>query len=54
MQADIIANFIENSTAEAVNDIKAESIMHSNIKCGNRLELGGRKGLLVGGVTKGR
>ena len=40
---DIIANFIENSTAEAVNDIKAESIMHSNIKCGNRLELGGRK-----------
>ncbi|NLK68151.1 MAG: DUF342 domain-containing protein [Clostridiaceae bacterium] len=49
---DIIANFIENSTAEAVNDIKAESIMHSNIKCGNRLELGGRKGLLVGGVTR--
>ena len=26
--------------------------MHSNIKCGNRLELSGRKGLLVGGVCK--
>jgi len=49
---DIISRFIENSTVEARNDIKAEAIMHSNIKCGNKLELSGRKGLLVGGTCK--
>jgi hypothetical protein len=49
---DIVAKYIENSTVEAGNDIKAEAIMHTDIKCGNRLELGGRKGLLVGGTAK--
>lgn len=49
---DIIAKYIEYSSVEARNDIKSEAIMHSNVKCGNRLELGGRKGLLVGGTCK--
>ncbi|HHV98977.1 MAG TPA: DUF342 domain-containing protein [Clostridiaceae bacterium] len=49
---DIIARYIENSNIEAGNDIKAEAIMHSNVKCGNKLELSGRKGLLVGGTCK--
>ncbi len=49
---DIVAKYIENSIIEAANDIKAEAIMHSDVKCGNRLELGGRKGLLVGGITR--
>ncbi len=49
---DIIARYIENSNVETRNDIKAEAIMHSNIKCGNKLELSGRKGLLVGGSCK--
>jgi len=49
---DIIARYIENSNVEARNDIKAEAIMHSNVKCGNKLELSGRKGLLVGGTCK--
>jgi hypothetical protein len=49
---DVIARYIENSNVEARNDIKAEAIMHSNIKCGNKLELSGRKGLLVGGTCK--
>ncbi len=49
---DIVAKYIENSSIEAANDIKAEAIMHSDVKCGNRLELGGRKGLLVGGITR--
>lgn len=49
---DIIARYIENSNVEARNDIKAEAIMHSNVKCGNKLELSGRKGLLVGGSCK--
>lgn len=49
---DIISKYIENATVEAKNDIKAEAIMHCEIKCGNMLELGGRKGLLVGGTVR--
>ena len=49
---DVIARYIENSNVEAKNDIKSEAIMHSNVKCGNKLELSGRKGLLVGGSCK--
>jgi uncharacterized protein (DUF342 family) len=49
---DIIARYIENSNVEAKHDIKSEAIMHSNVKCGNKLELSGRKGLLVGGSCK--
>ncbi len=49
---DIVAKYIEYSNIEAKNDIKSEAIMHSNVKCGNKLELGGRKGLLVGGTCK--
>jgi len=26
--------------------------MHSNVKCGNKLELSGKKGLLIGGKCK--
>jgi uncharacterized protein len=46
---DIIAKYIESCTVEARGDIRSEAIMHSDVKCGNRLELGGKKGLLVGG-----
>lgn len=49
---DIVSKYIENSNVEAKNDIKAEAIMHSNIKCGNKLELSGKRGLLVGGTCK--
>lgn len=49
---DIVARYIEHSNIEAKNDIKSEAIMHSNVKCGNRLELSGKKGLLVGGSCK--
>ena len=49
---DIIARYIEHSNLEAKNNITAEAIMHSNVKCGNKLELGGKKGLLVGGNSK--
>ncbi len=48
----ITARYIEHSTVEARDDIRAEAIMHSNVKCGNVLELSGRKGLLVGGSCK--
>lgn len=49
---DIISRYIEHSKVEAQNNIKCEAIMHSYVKCGNKLELSGRKGLLVGGSCK--
>lgn len=49
---DIISKYIESTNVESRNDIKAEAIMHCDIKCGNKLELGGRKGLLVGGTVR--
>ena len=49
---DIIAKYIENANVEAKGSIHSEAIMHSDIKCGEKIELGGKKGLLVGGVTR--
>lgn len=49
---DVVSKYIESATVEARNDIKAEAIMHCDIKCGNKLELGGKKGLLVGGTVR--
>lgn len=48
----IVAKYIESSIVEAKNNITSEAIMHSTVKCGNILELTGRKGLLVGGNCK--
>ncbi|MGE5328618.1 MAG: DUF342 domain-containing protein [Deltaproteobacteria bacterium] len=49
---DIVARYIEHSNIYARGDIKAEAIMHSNVRCGNKMELSGKKGLLVGGTAK--
>jgi uncharacterized protein (DUF342 family) len=49
---DIIAKYIESAHVESHGDIKAEAIMHSDVKCGKKLELGGKKGLLVGGTVR--
>ncbi len=49
---DIVSKYIENSIVIARGSIKAEAVMHSDIKCGTILELGGKKGLLVGGNVK--
>lgn len=49
---DIVSRYIEYCTVEAKNNITSEAIMHSNVKCGNKLELTGKKGLLVGGNCK--
>lgn len=49
---DIIAKYIESANVEARGNIKADAIMHCDVKCGNKLELGGRKGLLVGGTAR--
>lgn len=49
---DIIAKFIESCNVEVRGDLKSEAIMHCDIKCGNNITLGGKKGLLVGGVAR--
>jgi len=49
---DIIAKFIENSKVEVAGDLKADAVMHCDVKCGNSIILGGRKGLLVGGIAR--
>lgn len=51
-EGDIVSRYIEHSNVYARGDIKSEAIMHSNVRCGNRLELAGKKGLLVGGTAK--
>jgi uncharacterized protein (DUF342 family) len=51
-EGNVFARYIEHSSIEAKEDIKAEVIMHSSIKCGGKLELLGKKGLLVGGNIK--
>ncbi len=51
-EGDLIARFIENSTIFAKGNIESEAIMHSTIYCGKKLELKGRKGLLVGGEIR--
>lgn len=49
---DLIAKFIENSKVYAKGNIKTDAIMHSIIFCGKKLEVKGKKGLLVGGEIK--
>ena len=48
-QGNVIARFIENSTVSAKGDIMTEAILHSNINCGGKVEVAGRKGLIAGG-----
>jgi uncharacterized protein len=45
----IISKYIENAHAEAGKMVQAEVIMHSSIKAGERVELIGKKALMVGG-----
>lgn len=45
----ITVKYAESCTLVAGQDIYADSIMHSNVKCGGTLELVGKRGLLVGG-----
>lgn len=48
-QGNVIARFIENSTVTAKGNITTETILHSAINCGGKVEVGGRKGLIAGG-----
>ncbi len=49
---DLAAKFIENSIIDVKGNIKSDAIMHSHVVCGKKLEVSGKKGLLVGGSFK--
>lgn len=51
-EGDLVAKFIENSKIEVMGSIQSDAIMHSQVTCGKKLEVSGRKGLLVGGSYK--
>ena len=48
----ITSRSIQNATLEAKGDIYSESIMHSKIVATGRVEVKGRRGVIVGGVTR--
>lgn len=45
----VVTRYIENGTVVAKGDVIAEAIMHSNIQCEGRIQVAGRKGLVIGG-----
>ena len=45
----VYARMIQDATGEVGGDIASDGIMHCNLKCGGRIELKGKKGVLVGG-----
>lgn len=45
----VVARFIESGKVSAKGDVIAEAIMHSNVHCGGKIKVAGKKGLLVGG-----
>ncbi len=50
---DVYCRFIENCNVSASESIiVGEDIMHSQVVAGRRIEVGGRKGLIVGGVVR--
>ena len=46
---DICAQFFESAKVQAKGDVKAGSILHSEIHCGNSVIVSGKKGFIVGG-----
>ncbi len=46
---DICAQFFESARVKAGGDVKAGSILHSEVECGNSVIVSGKKGFIVGG-----
>lgn len=49
--ADILCRFMENTTAEAGGSITAESVMHSQVRCGRDFIVAGKHGVIIGGYA---
>ena len=47
----VYARMIQDAVVEVGGDIASDGIMHCDLKCGGRIELKGKKGVLVGGNT---
>lgn len=53
VEGDVFSRFIENCQVTAGGAIVVgEDIMHSQVSAGRSIQVGGRKGLIVGGVTR--
>jgi len=53
-KGDIVAKFVENATLRAEGNIKAGTLMHSNVVANESIEVFGKKALLVGGTAEAR
>lgn len=49
---DIVTKFIESATVKAGGNIKTESIMYSEVAAKGEVEVSGKKGNIVGGLTR--
>jgi len=45
----LYARMIQDANVDVAGDIASDGIMHCDVKCGGRIELKGKKGILVGG-----
>lgn len=48
-EGNIVAKFMENTTAMANGYVSAESILHSNVQAGDEVTVSGRRGFITGG-----
>ncbi|HCC08287.1 MAG TPA: DUF342 domain-containing protein [Clostridiales bacterium] len=48
---DLVAKYIENCNVIVSGNIVSEAILHSNVRCSKNIEIGGKTGLIVGGVV---
>jgi len=51
---DLMCGFMNNCNVRVLGDIKSGSIMHSDIICDGKLEVKGKKGLIIGGNVQVR
>ncbi len=51
---DIVSKFLENAIVRAGNKITTEAILYSDVAAGDVVEVMGRKGFIVGGITRSK
>lgn len=48
-EGDVVTKYIENANVLSNENVYSEAIMHSNVVAGKNIEVGGKKGTIVGG-----
>lgn len=51
-RGDLVAKFIENCKAQCDGNITSDAIMQSSVLAGKKIEVTGKKGLIVGGIVR--